>query len=71
MMFTFVCAILKIPTGFLLGGGGGGIYCYAKFYCYAHFSIALDQNFRGVFQKEASGFRPSLPPPLGKSQSKY
>ena len=33
--------------GIFFRGGGGKIYRYANFFCYANFSIVLGLNFRG------------------------
>ena len=48
-------------TGFLPGifSGGGKIYFYANFFCYANFSIVFKLNFRGG--QTASGGSPRLP----------
>ena len=54
-------------TGFLPGsffGGGGKIYCYVDFFCYADFPVVFGPHFR-----EANCLRrrpPAPPPPRGR-----
>ena len=54
LLKTKITSIVSVSAVFLLGsffGGGGG----GQTYCYAVFSIALDQNsMRGVFQGKAN-----------------
>ena len=47
-------------------GGGGKIYCYANFFCYANLSIVFGPNFGGGKLSE----RGKLPqgPPVTESQ---
>ena len=57
LKFFFYKVLLKVDilldllshAGFLSGffSGGGKIYCFSNFYCYANFSIIFGPNFTG------------------------
>ena len=51
-------------------GGGGKMYCFANFFCYADFSIVFGPNFRGTKVSEgAHCLRRGDPCPLQKKAS--